>query len=112
MKIYFKGKSKDVKVKGVGFLGRFIGLMFKTKKTGNLLFEFSSSKKWAIHSWFVFFDFLAVWLDEDNNVIEVRKVKPFTTRIAPLKPFKRLVEIPLNVENHEIIGFLVGEKFI
>tara|TARA_Y100000310_G_C20352580_1_gene655093 strand:- start:230 stop:568 length:339 start_codon:yes stop_codon:yes gene_type:complete len=112
MKIYFKGKSKDIRVKPMGVFQRFIGLMFKSKNCGNLLFEFSSTARWKIHSFFVFFDFLAVWLDESNNVIEIRRVKPFTTGVTCKRGFKRLVEIPINVKNREIIGFLVGEKFI
>lgn len=83
--------------------------MFRTSRTNNLLFSFSRASRVAITSWFVFFPFLAVWLDEKNRVIETRKVKPFIMAVKPKKPAKTLVELPLNAKNKDLIAFFVGK---
>lgn len=108
MKIYFRNKSLNINVKKLSFVGMIRGLMFRRKE--NLLFEFSKKKKWAIHSFFVFYSFLAVWLDEKNRVLEWKIVKPFSTRIVPKKCFVRLIEVPLSRENGGIIEFFVGKE--
>jgi len=71
-----------------------LGLMFRTRKTRPLIFEFSKNTRMPIHSFFVFFPFHAVWLDKNNKIIEQRKAKPFTFCVRPKKPFRRLIEIP------------------
>ena len=81
--------------------------MFKRGKTAEaLLFEFKKPTKWAITSYFVFFPFLAIWLDNKNKVMEMRKVKPFKFHIAPKKPFSKLVEIPINSKYEKIVRLL------
>lgn len=110
MKIYYKNKKIDIDVRDVGLFGRFSGLMFKTKETSNLLFEFNHDVNMAIHSFFVFFNFLAVWVDEKNKVIEWKIVKPFTVAIKPEKRFRKLVEIPFNNGNSKILRFFVGKE--
>jgi uncharacterized membrane protein (UPF0127 family) len=86
-----------VKVKGIR---RIFGLMFRTRKTRPLLFEFDKNTRSSIHSFFVFFPFNAIWLDENNKIIEQRKVKPFTFCIRPRKPFRKLIEIPINMRKN------------
>lgn len=109
--VLIEGKRKiNVNVKKVSFFGRFSGLIFRNKNTNNLLFEFSHDVNLAIHSLFVFFPFLAVWLDDKNRIIEKRIIKPFILSAKPRKNFRKLVEIPLNNENKQIIHFLVGKK--
>lgn len=104
------GKRKiSIKVKKVSFLGKYLGLMFRSNKTKCLLFEFTKYGKWGIHSFFVFFPFLAVWLDEKNNVLEWRVVRPFKLLIKPRKKFIKLVEIPLSDINRSKIFFFVGK---
>lgn len=112
MKIILLNRKKKIKVniKKVSFFGKFSGLMFRSRNTSNLLFEFSRDVSISIHSLFVFFPFLAVWLDDKNRIIEKRIVKPFIFSAKPKKMFRKLVEIPLNNENKRIIGFLVGKK--
>jgi uncharacterized membrane protein (UPF0127 family) len=105
--INYKGKKISVEVKRQGFFGRFSGLMFKSSKTENLLFEFDELSKIPIHSFFVFFPFLAVWIDDKNKIIEKRLVYPWKFSIAPKKSFKVLVEIPVNSKNKKIIDILV-----
>ena len=110
IKVNFKGKRIDVSVKKVGAFGKISGLMFKPRETENLLFDFGKLGRWNIHSFFVFFPFLAIWTDENNNVLETRVIEPFTFSIKPKKPFNKLIEIPLNEKNTKIIEFFVGKR--
>ncbi len=106
-----EGKKRiNVNVKKVSFFGKFSGLMFKNRNTKKLLFEFSHDVNISIHSLFVFFPFLAVWLDDKNRIVEKTIVNPFILSVKPQKKFRKLVEIPLCNENKRIIDFLVGKK--
>ena len=109
MKVYFKGKSVDVEVNKVNWLGKFFGLMFKSKNTDNLLFEFESDGKPSIHSFFVFFDFLALWIDSENKVVNYEIVEPFSALVQPKRVCRKLIEIPLNGKNKRVLGFFVGK---
>ena len=62
-------KTFKIRVKKLSSAGKYLGLMFKPKNTENLLFQFSKPSRTAIHSYFVFFPFAAIWLDSKNNVI-------------------------------------------
>lgn len=93
----------------LSFLGRFRGLMFRSKNTQNLFFEFTTPKQRAIHSYFVFFPFLALWLDERNRVIDYHVVQPFTSLVKPKEPAKSLLELPFNKKNEQIINFFVDK---
>lgn len=74
-----------------------IGLMFKRReKARALLFSFKKPVKMAIHSYFVFFPFFAVWLDEKGKVVSYKFVRPFEFNILPSGKFTKLIEIPLN----------------
>ncbi|MCW8966649.1 MAG: DUF192 domain-containing protein [Candidatus Pacearchaeota archaeon] len=108
--INYKNKKIELKIKKVSFFGKGIGLMFRTKNTKNLLFELSKDTKRAIHSYFVFFDFLAIWLDKNNKVIEYKIIEPFELSISPKKEFRKLIEIPINDKNREIIKFFVDNR--
>jgi uncharacterized membrane protein (UPF0127 family) len=108
MKVYFKKRVLEIKVKKVSYLGQYIGLMFRTKNTKNLLFEFGKNTP-AIHSYFVFFTFLAVWLDDNNRVLEVRLVRPFTFKINPPSGAYNLVELPANRQNNKLFEKLVDK---
>ncbi len=110
MKIFHKNRGILVKARKVSSLGKITGLMFKTRNSENLLFEFKTSKKRAIHSFFVFFPFLAIWLDDKNNILEWRIVRPFEYKVLPSVNFRRFLEIPLSYGNHEIVQFIVGKK--
>lgn len=95
----------SIKVENCGFLGKVRGLMFR-RKSKNLLFDNFSG---AIHSWFVFFPFVAVWLDDKNRVLEAEIIKPFRNYVKPEKKFGKLIEVPLE-GNKELVDFLVGEE--
>lgn len=110
MIVNYKKRKIKIPVKKVSEFGKISGLMFRTKNAKNLLFEFKEKTRIKIHSFFVFFKFLGVWLDEKNNVIEWKAISPFSLGCSPKKPFSKLVEIPVNNKNKKIIGFFVGKK--
>jgi len=83
-----------IRAKKANGLRKISGLMFRTRKTRPLLFEFNNDTRMAIHSFFVFFPFKAIWLDENGKIIEQKIVKPFTFSARPKKPFRNLLEIP------------------
>lgn len=98
-KIGLKHKNKTIKinVKKVNEFQKGIGLMFSSKENAKiLLFEFKKQTRINIHSFFVFFSFLAIWLDKENNVLEIKKVNPWKISVSPKKPFYKLIEIPFN----------------
>ena len=109
MIVTYKNQKIKIPVKKIYGFGKIKGLMFKSKITKNLLFEFGKESTIRIHSWFVFFDFLALWLDDKNKIIEWKIVKPFTSSVKPKKPFSKLIEIPLNNQNRKIHRFFVGK---
>jgi len=111
IQIGFRGKKLEIPIKKVSEIGKGVGLMFSLRKNAKaLLFEFRNPKKISIHSLFVFFPFIALWLDDKNNVIDMRKIDPFTLNISSRKPYFRLLEIPFNDNYKEIISTLVDRK--
>ncbi len=108
IKIGFKSRKIKIEVKKLSCLNYFLGLMFKTRNSPNLLFDLPG--KWGIHSFFVFFSFLALWVDEKNNVLGWKIVKPFSFHVSPGKKFAKLIEIPLNKQNKSIISIFPSER--
>ena len=108
MIIYYKNKKINISVKKILGFWKITGLMFKKKTTESLLFDFKKKTKMRIHSYFVFFNFLAIWIDEKNKVLEWKMVKPFTLSIKPENNFVKLIEIPINKRNEVIVKFFVG----
>lgn len=108
--IGYKKKKVKLVVEDCNNWRKFSGLMFSRKeKAGILLFGFKQKQKIAIHSFFVFYPFLAVWLDEKRKVVDVKKVKPFTPCVYPKKNALSLVEIPLNKRNERIARVLISD---
>ena len=103
--IKYKGRKIKFNVRKAKGLNRIFGLMFRSKKTGNLLFEFDKDVKISFHSLFVFFPFLILFLDGENKVIDYEIVRPFKFWVDCRKSFKKVIEIPLNDKNKEIISF-------
>jgi len=104
MKIILEKKRIEIPARKVGLFGKIRGLMFRSRNCENLLFNFSSSEKFGIHSFFVFFDFLAVWLDEGNRVLEWEVVKPWRFLVRPKTWAVKLLEVPLNDKNSLIFN--------
>ncbi len=102
----YKSKKISLNVKFCKL--KFLGLMFtRREKAKALLFDFKRLRRISIHSWFVFFDFVAVWLDDKSRIIEVRVVKPFSFSICPKKSFSKLIEIPVNKRYRRQVKLLV-----
>jgi uncharacterized membrane protein (UPF0127 family) len=108
---YFRGKEKKIEVRKVPRFFEGIGLMFSSKKRAKiLLFDLRKPVNLKIHSFFVFFPFVAIWLDEDKNLIEIKKILPFRILIKARKNFKYLIEIPLNGFYDDVLKSLVGKE--
>lgn len=110
MIIFYKKKKLNITAKSVRGFGKVFGLMFRTKNAQNLIFDFPKKTRMAIHSSFVFFPFLALWLDDKNRIIEKRIVRPFTLHIKPKKRYQKLLELPFNDKNKRILKILVGKE--
>ena len=113
MRINFKKHMIEIPdVKECNWFNKIKGLMFsRREKAEALLFSFNEPTKMAIHSFLVFFPFIAVWLDNQNKVIEIRKIKPFVPRILCSKPYNKLLEIPINRKYREIVKSFITDGF-
>lgn len=102
--------SKVINVKKTNFFTQFIGLMFSRRRTPIRLFSYSSDRRVPVHSWFVFYKFLIVWLDSKNWVVSWKIVKPFTSCVLPTKKCRAFLEIPIDDKYRKEISFVVGNK--
>ncbi|MEM3074643.1 MAG: hypothetical protein QW727_01740 [Candidatus Pacearchaeota archaeon] len=106
-----KFKNKFIKIKNIqearGF-NIFRGLMFR-RKNKSPVFLFNS--KSSLHSFFVFFPFLVLWLDKKNNVADFKIVYPFLPYINTKKEYKRILEIPISKKNYNLVKIIVEERF-
>ena len=112
MLIYYKGKRREISVRKLGFIGKARGLMFKSKETHNLLFEFKKDTRKELHSFFVFYPFLVLWLDKNNKIVDFKIARPFKMRISPEKSYRKFIELPLNNKNMLLIKLIVGNEKI
>lgn len=99
----FKFNNKKILIKDYiicnTFFSKVRGLMFRKKSfLKPLLFIFSKPGKYSIHSFFCH-KFIAVWMLQDGNkieIIDVKKVLPYKFNVTPQKKFNLLLEIPVN----------------
>lgn len=104
---HFKKKRIILNAEECVFFRRFSGLMFTKRKNAKaLLFDFKKPGRIRIHSLFVFFSFLAVWLDGKNNVIDMKKIRPFVFSASPKEPAFKLVEIPMSSRYNSLVKAL------
>ena len=59
----------------------------------------------------MFFDFLVLWLDERNNVVDFKIIKPFSVYEKSNKDFYKIIEIPVSRRYHSIVDVIVEERF-
>ncbi|HRZ85305.1 MAG TPA: DUF192 domain-containing protein [Candidatus Paceibacterota bacterium] len=97
-------------IKKTNFFSKFSGLMFRRKEKSNVLL-FETGKRISIHSFFVFFEFVCLWLDNENNVLEWKIIKPFSVREISNYKFTKIIEIPINRKCNELVNLIVGERF-
>ena len=115
LKLNYKGKSirvKDVKICDT-VLSKFKGLMFANKDNAQVLvFKFKKPTNQAIHSLFVRFPFISIWLDEHGKVVEIRIIKPWKLYVKSKQKFSKLIEVPINKKYQEITKIIVGDRNI
>lgn len=115
MKAKIKLKNKEIVIEDIKRCGsgwdKFKGLMFRNKEKANaLLFDFDKDTRQGIHSYFVGFSFLAIWLDENNKIAEYKVVEPYTALIKPEKNFRKLIEVPINEKYNGVIQSFLGKE--
>ena len=105
MRIKINKKVFGIKnLKTCNELEKFYGLMFSSRKNANaLLFKFKKPTRLAIHSFFVFYSFLAIWLDDRNKIVKISIVNPFNPFVRPKKSFTKLIEIPISRKYKKIV---------
>jgi uncharacterized membrane protein (UPF0127 family) len=112
-RVDFKYKTKNFSLDFVecNFLKRISGLTFTKKSNAKaLLFDFKKPVLVPIHSLFVFFDFIAVWLDEKGKVVDLKVVHPWNFSVCPTRKFNKLLEIPINNSYFKFCDSLVGHS--
>lgn len=112
-KLKFKGKEIEIlDIKKCNLFWTVRGLMFtkREKARALLLFNFKKPRRMKIHSFFVFFPFITIWLDDKNRVIEFKVIKPWNPLVLPKKEFSRLLEIPLNNRYSPVVKFFLEKE--
>ena len=111
IRLSFKGKKFEINLNVCNWFEKFSGLMFKKReKAEALLFNFKKPMKIKVHSFFVFFPFVAIWLDDKNKIIDLRIIKSFNFSVSSGKSFCRLIEIPINKRYEKIIELLCSQS--
>lgn len=103
-----KHMTKSVHIDEIAdsFFSMLKGLMFRKERV-NILFVFRREGIHPIHSFFVLYEFDAVYLDNDFKVVEIfRNIRPFRT-VSPSKPSMYLLEISHNRQKLNI-----GDKIV
>ena len=89
---------------------RTLGLMFHPKLNGGegimLVANKESKAQSSIHSFFVFFPFDALWLNEEKILVDKRTVQPFRAFISPKFSAKYVLELSKGMGE----GLSIGEK--
>jgi len=108
---FHKGKKFSVEAKSCNLLEKGIGLMFsRREKAKILIFEFNKKRKIIIHSFFVFFPFAALWVNEKNEIVDLKIVKPFISYVSPSQKSLSLIEIPINKKNKKLVENLFSTR--
>ncbi|GIU68720.1 MAG: hypothetical protein KatS3mg001_570 [Candidatus Pacearchaeota archaeon] len=93
--VKLRGKKYSLKGKELSGFEQFFGLMFKKKEKAEILiFKMKKPKKIKIHSFFVFFPFIAIFLNSRKEVVDIKVIKPFKFFFSSKKA-KFLIEIPI-----------------
>ena len=76
---------------------RTLGLMFSPSLPNNqgiiLVANQQGKTQTSIHSFFVFFTFDALWIDENKHVVDKKTIKPFRALMSPRNPAKYVLEL-------------------
>jgi uncharacterized membrane protein (UPF0127 family) len=105
----YKNKEIKLNVKVCNLFEKFKGLMFvKKEKAKILLFNFKKNTKISLHSYFVFFPFIVLWLDDKNKIVDFRLINSFKFFISSKKSFSKIIEIPCNNKYGKIIKLFLS----
>lgn len=92
------------------FWSRFRGLMLHAplgENEGALLVESSDSRMdSAIHMFFMNFDIAAVWINAQNEVVDVKLARKWRPAYVPLKPARYILETHVN----QFQQFQIGDR--
>ncbi len=105
--MYIQIKNQKYKADFCQGFSRVIGFMFfftKPKKPKLLAFE--KEQRISLHMLFVFFPLLAVFLDSEKRIVEIKRLMPFTFYTSKKKA-RYVIEMPLNLIK---IKVSVGKK--
>ena len=89
---------------------RLRGLMFRRKENSPIIL-FNLPRKQSLHSLFVSFPFLVLWLDQENKVLEYRVISSLKFDISSKSDFNKIIEIPINKSNYSLVKSIVGKTF-
>jgi len=91
-------------------ISRARGLMFRRKPV-SILFKFDYAARHAIHSFFVFFPFDAIYLDAGMRVVSLfHHIPPLTPYLSPSSPARYLLEAPAGtIKKYKI---RIGDKLV
>ncbi|MBI2448725.1 hypothetical protein HYV49_00330 [Candidatus Pacearchaeota archaeon] len=105
-KITLNDKIIEFPLKRCSSWDKFKGLMF-SRNHSPLLIEIKDK---PIHSMFVFYPFLALWLNDENTIVDYKMINPFTSSVIPQSSFSKIIEIPYKGEFKDIIDGIIGQK--
>ena len=95
MKVLIPCKRVNLGIPGKKSIFSNFGLMFRKKPQHNILFEFREDVQHRITSYFVYEPFLAIFLDQDNVVIDCRVIHPWVLGYKPCVKYRKVLEVPL-----------------
>lgn len=97
MRLQIKGKKIDAGLcKGITAA---IGFMFSFSSNSAKVLDFGKEKNVRLHMLFVFFPLVAVFLDNNKEVIDIIHLKPWIL-LTPKRKARYVVEIPLTIANN------------
>lgn len=110
--LYLVNNNKIVTVQiANNFLTRLLGLMFKREIDYPLLFKipqrFNSPSRSAIHTCFMLVEIIAVFIDENNEVFEIARLKPWKY-YKPKKSARYVIEF--NEEDYFKCKLKIGDR--
>lgn len=109
--LWIDNEKKATAILADDFSSRLLGLMFKKKIDRPLLFEipqrFNSPSRSAIHSCFMLVDIIVVFVDENDEVFEIARLKPWQY-YKPKKSAKYVIEF--NEEDYFKCKLEIGNR--
>lgn len=110
IKLSYGKKSFELNLKLCRGFNKLRGLMFTRRERAKaLLFEFKRPMNITIHSLFVFFPFVIIWLNTGDKIIDFKIIKPFSFFVSQKRPFSKIIEIPVNNKYQKMVKLLVGD---